>query len=84
LKPAHSGKLLTKLFDIKTTVNITVSQVKEMSHKQSAKFQMVIQYKINTVNVGINNVIQVVILNVKCHINMVHSTVMELSGLPST
>ena len=73
-----------KLLDIKTTVNITVSQVKEMSHKLSAKFQMVTQYKINTVNAGINIVIQVVILNVKCHINMVQSTVMELSGLPRT
>ena len=61
-----------------------VSQVKEMSHKLSAKFQMVIQYKINTVNDGINIVIQVVILNVKCHISMVQSTVIELSGLPRT
>jgi len=66
-----------KLYDIKTTANIT-----EMSNQLVAKFQMVIQYKINTVNVGINIVIQVVLLNVKCHINMVQSTVMELSGLP--
>jgi hypothetical protein len=73
-----------KLYDIKTTVNITVSQVKELSHKLSVKFHMVIQYKINNVNVRINNVIQVVILNVKCHINMVQSTVTELSGLPRT
>jgi len=68
-----------KLYDIKTTANIT-----EMSNKLFAKFQMVIQYKINTVNVGINIVIQVVILNVKCHINMVQSNAMELSGLPIT
>jgi hypothetical protein len=67
-----------KLYDIKTTANIRVSQVKEMSNKLFAKFQMVIQYKINTVNAGINIVIQVVNLNVKCHINMVQSTVMEL------
>jgi hypothetical protein len=45
-----------KLFEIKTTANITLSEVKQTSHKISAKLQVVILIKqchINMVQCGI-------------------------------
>jgi hypothetical protein len=50
-----------------------------MSHKTSAELQWLSKInKIKIVNIGINIVIQVVILIEKYHINIVQSPVMEL------